>query len=97
MYKLYINIGRWIKVNKVPFYTEEEVVQVMMSCKNKYNNFYYMIVERIEDTDVNFTITRNEEDFNNYIQGVQDKYSNRIDDNLSAVELKRLILRGKKL
>lgn len=97
MFKLYINIGRWVKVNKVPFYTEEEVVQTMISCKNRYNNFYYMIVERIEDTDDVKVVTRSEEDFNNYIQGVQDKYSHRIDDNLSAVELKRLILERVKL
>lgn len=96
MFKLYINIAGWQKI-RIPFFTEQEVVQAMMSCKNKYNNFYFMVIERLDNIDDVKVVTRSEEDFNNYIQEVQDKYSNRVDDNLSAVELKRLILKGKNI
>jgi hypothetical protein len=96
MFKLYINIAGWQKI-KIPFYTEQEVVQAMINCKNKYNNFYFMVIERLDNTDDVKVVTRSEEDFNNYIQEVQEKYSNRVEDNLSAVELKRLILERVKL
>ena len=66
MFKLYANVaytwqGLDIEVDK------KKVVNTMIDFSNKFNHYYFMIIERENGTDKNIEITRNEEDFKKYL------------------------------
>lgn len=94
MFKLYFNYNGWEKVGL--YYNENDVIKDMKIISNKYKRYYFMVIERIQNCDSVITSTRSEEEFNNYIEEVNQKYNKHIED-ISCVELKRLILKGKKL
>lgn len=108
MFKLYFNFNGWERVGEfgfkdekgkydttLRFYSEGQVIEMIKYIAKKYNRYYFMIVENVYDTDDIVACIRNEEDFNEYIQSYNTR---KIDyEDMSCVDLKRLILRGKKL
>lgn len=104
MFKLYFNYNGWHKTKydfsyekengeydfTLRFYMLDQLVETMKYIANKHHIYYFMIVERIENTDIRTTTLRSEEDFNEFILHYNDSKVNYED--LSCIELKRLIL-----
>lgn len=96
MFKLYINAAGWQKV-RTPFYNEQEVAQTMTQLVNKFHTYYFMIIERIDNTDDIKAITRSEEEYIEYLNEVKERYNPKPIDDMSCVDLKKYILDKKGL
>lgn len=94
MFKLYFNYNGWEKVGF--YYTENDVIKDMQRIAKNYKRYYFMVIERLNNCDNIITSTRTEEEYLDYIEEVNQKYNKKQIDDMSAVELKRLILRSKK-
>ena len=91
MFKLYFNYNGWEKVGI--YYNEKDVIKDMKIITNKYKRYYFMVIERIDNCDSIITATRTEEDLNEYIAEVNDRYNRKQIDDMSCLELKDYITR----
>ena len=92
MFKLYGYIAySWKKLDIDQ--DKKKIVNTMIDFSNKFNHYYFMIIERKNGSDENIEITRNEEDFKQYLQ----KYKERIKplEDMSCVDLKKYIIKKK--
>lgn len=104
MFRLYFNYNGWQKTERnfsytkkdgeydftLRFYAIERLVQTMQYIANKYHIYYFMVIENVYDCDNIITVTRSEEDYNEFLLHYNDSKVNYED--LSCVELKKLIL-----
>ena len=101
MFKLYINLNGWENINNfhydkdmtLRFYALDQLVETMKIIAHKYKRYYFMIIENNFEYDDCIACIRSEEEFNEFILHYNDS---KVDyEDLSVMELKRLILRGK--
>ena len=110
MFKLYFNYNGWEKKGvygdikdtslTLRFFNELQAVQMMKAIADKYHRYYFMLVERLGETDDIKGCIRSEEEMNEYIQEFYErkaKFENPVIEDMSCIDLKREILRGQKL
>lgn len=92
MFKLYANVAyTWQKLDIAV--DKKKVVNTMIDFSNKFNHYYFMIIERENGTDKNIEVTRSEEDFKQYLQNFKSTIQPLED--MSCVDLKKYILTKK--
>lgn len=92
MYRLYCNIAGWKLIDRC--FNEEQLINDMIDFSNKYNFYDYLIIEHLDNTDYPYKRIFNKEEFEQMLY--EYKITKDIPD-ISAVELKRMILKNKKL
>lgn len=92
MYRLYGNIAGWKLIDRC--FNEEQLINDMIDFSNKYNFYDYLIIEHLDNTDYPYKRIFNKEEFEQMLY--EYKTTKDIPD-ISAVELKRMILKNKKL
>lgn len=110
MFKLYFNYNGWEnkgmygrkgeKDLTLRFFNELQAVQMMETIANKYKRYYFMLIENVYDFDDIKGVIRSKKEMYEYIQDFYIRlaeYKNVSYEDLSCVELKRLILRGKNI
>lgn len=110
MFKLYFNYNGWEnegmygkkgeKDITLRFFDELQAVQAMEAIANKYHRYYFMLIENVYDFDDTKGVVRSEKEMYEYIKDFYTRlaeYKNVSYEDLSCVDLKRLILRGKNI
>lgn len=109
MFKLYFNYNGWEnkgmygkkgeKDIELRFFNELQAVQTMKAIANKYHRYYFMLIENVYDCDDIKGVVRSEKEMNEYINNFYTRlaeYKNVKYEDMSCIELKRLILQKNK-
>lgn len=92
MYRLYGNIAGWKLLDRC--ITERDLIDYMIDFSNKYNFYDYLIIEHLDNTDYPYRRIFNKEEFDEML--LEYNTTKDIPD-MSAIELKRQMLKGRKL
>ena len=90
MYRLYGNVAGWHLLDRC--FNEVQLIETMTCISNRYNLYDYLVIEHLDNTDYPYKRIHNKEEFEELLY-----YYNLSKDipDISAVELKRQILRRK--
>ena len=92
MYRLDGHIDGWKLLDR--FITEKDLIDYMIDFSNKYNFYDYLIIEHLDNTDYPYRRIFNKEEFDEMLL---EYHTTKDIPDMSAIELKRQMLKGRKL